>query len=99
MSKKFHFILGGKIQSSKIGIIVKNFVDFFTWCIGCLEVFLPESGGLLMSIVCIARMSGPVKHCTTSKTCGKVTNLESSSSHTKSWILLTRRSFEIPTES
>ena len=34
------------------------------WCSGCLEDFDPGSGGLLMSMVCIAMMSGPVKHST-----------------------------------
>ena len=41
----------------------KNICNFIklTWCIGCLEVFLPESGGLLINIVCIALISGPEK--------------------------------------
>ena len=41
----------------------KNICNFIklTWCIGCLEVFFPESGGLLINIVCIALISGPEK--------------------------------------
>ena len=34
------------------------------WWRGCLEDFDPGSGGLLMSMVCMAMMSGPVKHST-----------------------------------
>ncbi len=32
------------------------------WCSGCLLVFEPGSGGLLINIVCIAITSDPVKH-------------------------------------
>ena len=34
------------------------------WCIGWREDLVPESGGLLMSMVCMAMISGPVKHST-----------------------------------
>ena len=35
-----------------------------TWWSGWREVSVPRSGGLLISIVCTARISGPVKHDT-----------------------------------
>ncbi len=47
-----------------IGLRPKATVMCVPWCMGCRELLEPGSGGLLMSMVCMAMMSGPVKHST-----------------------------------
>jgi len=42
----------------------EKMMSFFTWWRGCLDVSFPESGGLLISMVCMARMLGPIKAST-----------------------------------
>ena len=44
-----------------------NYGLSITWWRGWREVWLPVSGGLLINMVCIARMLGPTKHSTWSK--------------------------------
>ena len=46
-------------------------MEMVPWCMGWREVFCPVSGGLLISMVCMAMMSGPVKHSTYRRISGR----------------------------
>ena len=68
-------------------------IDRSTWCHGCLEVSVPGSGGLLISIEWTAVMFGPTKFSTTSNNLEFIEYSMNTGSHRISCILLTTLSW------
>lgn len=62
------------------------------WCSGWRDVLVPGSGGLLISMVCIAMTLGPVKPSTMRRISGWLQYLNSVGSSWKSCSLVTARS-------